>query len=156
MNADGDMAIADRAANDLVIVYDSNYAFTRLSGNMVIDKNGGLVGVARVLRKRIEDRGTQIHWVWIKGHSHHPANDRADKLATQGMFEPLKCRYRFIPPSYLSAAMRFTCPDAAQRAGQYMAWGTPESTLSFPGYPRIGASELEVPQNRLCHFRKYP
>ena len=39
---------AERASNDLVIVYDSNYAFTRLSGDMVIDKNGGLVGVARV------------------------------------------------------------------------------------------------------------
>jgi ribonuclease HI len=64
---------ADKASNDLVIVYDSNYAFTRVSGNMVIDQNGSLVGVARVLRKRIEDRrGTRIHWVWIKGHSHHP------------------------------------------------------------------------------------
>ena len=110
---------AHKASNDLVIVYDSNYAFTRVSGDMVIDQNGGLVGVARVLRKRIEDRGTRIHWVWIKGHSKHPANDRADQLATQGMFEPLKCRYRFIPPSYLHATERFTCAAAALRAGQY-------------------------------------
>jgi ribonuclease HI len=121
---------AERASNDLVIVYDSNYAFTRLSGDMVIDKNGGLVGVARVLRKRIEERGTRVHWVWIKGHSHHPANDRADKLATMGMFEPLKCRYRFIPPSYLTAAMKFTCPDAALRAGQYRP---PQGRISDPG-----------------------
>ena len=68
--------------------------------------------------------------MWIKGHSHHPANDRADKLATQGMFEPLKCRYRFIPPSYLNAAMKFTCPDAAQRAGQYRP---PQGRISDPG-----------------------
>ena len=33
---------------------------------------------------------------------------------------------------------------------------TPESTLSFSGYPRIGASKLELPQNRLCHFQATP
>jgi hypothetical protein len=38
----------------------------------------------------------------------------------------------------------------------FLDLGTPESTLSFSGYPRIGASKLEVPQNRLCHFQGTP
>ena len=32
-----------------------------------------------------------INWIWVKGHSGHPENDRADFLANQGvgMEEPL-------------------------------------------------------------------
>jgi ribonuclease HI len=31
----------------------------------------------------------RIEWHWVKGHSGHPGNDRADKLATQAIKEAL-------------------------------------------------------------------
>jgi len=32
-------------------------------------------------------RGHQVEWRWVKGHSGHPENERADKLANQAMDE---------------------------------------------------------------------
>jgi ribonuclease HI len=34
----------------------------------------------------------QVQWLWVKGHSGHPGNDRADALANQGMREAV-CRH---------------------------------------------------------------
>ncbi|MEE2694383.1 MAG: ribonuclease HI [Pseudomonadota bacterium] len=33
-----------------------------------------------------------VEWEWVKGHSGHPGNERADALARQGMTEPSEFR----------------------------------------------------------------
>ena len=75
-----------------------------------------LVGVARVLLHRVRERGTTLHWVWVKGHCGHIANERADKLATTGMFKPGWRRYRAIPRSYLTANRRYVLAEDEERA----------------------------------------
>ncbi|NQU57673.1 MAG: ribonuclease HI, partial [Rhodospirillales bacterium] len=39
------------------------------------------------LWKRLEQalEGHDVQWHWVKGHSGHPENERADELARQGM-----------------------------------------------------------------------
>ena len=60
-------------------------------------------------------------------------------------------RLQFLPGTPASTCLGPRHP----RIDFIIAQGTPESTLSFRGYPRIGAYEL-VPQNRLCDSRRYP
>ena len=48
-------------------------------------ENQALISVGRELRKLVENNGTNIHWVKVKGHSGDAVNDSADELATVGM-----------------------------------------------------------------------
>ena len=41
--------------------------------------------MGRELRKLVENNGTNLHWVKVKGHSGDVINDRADELASVGM-----------------------------------------------------------------------
>ena len=41
--------------------------------------------MGRELRKLVENNGTTLHWVKVKGHSGDVINDRADELATTWM-----------------------------------------------------------------------
>ena len=90
--------------------------YKKLTGTEPVNKNGALVGVARVLLHRVRERGTTLHWVWVKGHCGHIANERADKLATTGMFKPRWRRYRVIPRSYLTANRRYVLAEDEERA----------------------------------------
>jgi ribonuclease HI len=37
-------------------------------------------------------RHLEVDWLWVKGHAGHPENERADRLAVQGMREALEAR----------------------------------------------------------------
>jgi ribonuclease HI len=46
------------------------------------------------LWQRLDDaiRCHDVQWHWIKGHAGHPDNERADRLASQGLAEALRSR----------------------------------------------------------------
>ena len=48
-------------------------------------ENQAMISVGRELRKLVENNGTNLHWVKVKGHSGDVINDRADELASVGM-----------------------------------------------------------------------
>ena len=64
-----------------------------------------MISVGRELRKLVENNGTNLHWVKVKGHSGDVINDRADELASVGMHgkdkqgrtrKPRQLKYRQI------------------------------------------------------------
>ena len=99
------------------IVYDSDYAYRAITGTKPINKNGALVGVARVLYHRVQWR-TKVNWAWCKGHSGHPANERADKLATLAMRQKGMWRFRFIPPEGIGQGGGAHTSDLGALGGQ--------------------------------------
>ncbi|MBC7214342.1 MAG: ribonuclease HI [Burkholderiaceae bacterium] len=40
----------------------------------------------------VRERGHHIEWRWVRGHSGHPGNERADALANQGVAQVLERR----------------------------------------------------------------
>ncbi|MDF1482555.1 ribonuclease HI [Extensimonas sp. H3M7-6] len=40
----------------------------------------------------VRERGHRIEWRWVRGHSGHPGNERADALANQGVAQVLERR----------------------------------------------------------------
>ena len=60
---------------------DSSYAFGLLSQGWKAKKNRDLVNDLRRQISRFKD----IRFIKVKGHSGHPQNERADKLATQAI-----------------------------------------------------------------------
>ena len=48
-------------------------------------ENQAIISVGRELRRLVEQNGTVLHWVKVKGHSADTINDKADELATIGM-----------------------------------------------------------------------
>lgn len=107
--------LAGPRSDYIIIVYDSQTAASKVRGTGPVNKYGGLVGVTRVLLDRVQQRGTVVHWVWVKGHCGHPANERADGLATQGMYQEGMRRYRIIPPGHMTARCRYTSAGLRRR-----------------------------------------
>ncbi len=76
---------------------DSSYVQKGISEWMVGWKKRGWKTAARKPVKNVDlwqqlDKATQGHdiqWLWVKGHSGHPENERADELANQGVDELL-------------------------------------------------------------------
>lgn len=81
----------------ITIITDSSYVKDGITKWIIAWKKNGWKTAAKKsvkneeLWKRLEN-ATQIHdvsWEWIKGHAGHLENERADKLARNGM-EPFK------------------------------------------------------------------
>ena len=83
--------------NKLTIVTDSNYVKDGITKWIHGWKKNGWRNSAKKPVKNAElwqrlDEATRRHditWEWIRGHTGHPENERADELARQGM-EPYK------------------------------------------------------------------
>jgi ribonuclease HI len=81
----------------LTIVTDSNYVKDGITKWIHGWKKNGWRNAAKKPVKNAElwqrlDEATRRHditWEWIRGHTGHPENERADELARQGM-EPFK------------------------------------------------------------------
>lgn len=81
----------------LTIVTDSSYVKDGITKWIFGWKKNGWRNAARKPVKNAElwqrlDEATRRHditWEWIRGHTGHPENERADELARQGM-EPFK------------------------------------------------------------------
>ena len=90
----------------VAIYYDAETDAAMLSNDIgEPTENQALISVGRELRKLVENNGTNIHWVKVKGHSGDAVNDRADELATVGMHgkdeqgrtrKPRQLKYRQI------------------------------------------------------------
>jgi ribonuclease HI len=125
------------------IVYDSDYAYRAITGTKPINKNGALVGVARVLYHRVQWR-TKVNWAWCKGHSGHPANERADKLATLAMRKKGMWRFRFIPPSFMAATKKYEDSDDEDQFGEV----DDVPPVQYTDMPRDSDEDCRPPQGR--------
>ena len=86
---------------------DSNYVKGGVTGWIHGWKRNGWKTSDRKPVKNVElwqalDTATQRHsvsWHWVKGHAGHDLNERADRLANEGMapFKPVKTE-RYLPP----------------------------------------------------------
>ena len=62
-------------------------------------ENQAIISVGRELRRLVEQNGTILHLVKVKGHSEDVINDKADELATDGMHKyrvPRQLKYKQI------------------------------------------------------------
>ena len=75
------------------IVTDSTYVKDGITSWMANWKRNGWKTAAKKPVKNedlwreldAENAAHQVEWAWVKGHSGHPENDRADELARRGM-----------------------------------------------------------------------
>ena len=82
-----------RTPSDITIVTDSTYLRDGITGWIHGWKRNGWKTAAKKpvknddLWKRLDaaTEGHAIEWVWVKGHSGNPGNERADALANAGM-----------------------------------------------------------------------
>lgn len=87
---------------------DSNYVKGGITGWLSGWKKNGWRTSDRKPVKNVElwqalDAATQRHtvsWHWVKGHSGHDLNERADQLANEGMapFKPQRAPEGLVPP----------------------------------------------------------
>jgi len=92
----------DRPAT-VTVVTDSNYVKGGVTGWIFGWKKNGWKTAARKPVKNVDlwqrldlaQARHQVVWEWVKGHSGHPENERADELARSGM-SPFKTAPRTI------------------------------------------------------------
>eukprot|EP01050_Picozoa_sp_SAG11_P002236 SAG11_NODE_110_length_16199_cov_18.081180_1_plen_282_part_00 len=85
----------DESNTPAAMLFDSCYAANMITGRWQPNKNIALISWAwRLLKEVTEDKGRQIHWVHVKGHSEDGGNDRADELVQWGKIEGPYCRLR--------------------------------------------------------------
>ena len=70
----------------MIMVYDSQYTkdqctAPRPPGRARWAKNATVIAVCRRLMQATTERGTDVRWVKVKGHSDHEGNDAADTWA---------------------------------------------------------------------------
>ncbi len=78
---------------ELTVYTDSKYVLDGISGWLVSwKKNGWKTATKKPVKnidlwRELDDlvASFQIDWVWVKGHSGNPGNDRADQLANKGI-----------------------------------------------------------------------
>ncbi|MHA7878344.1 MAG: ribonuclease HI [Saccharospirillum sp.] len=89
-------------ACDVAVYTDSQYLRKGVLEWMVGWKRNGWKTAARApvknqdLWQRLDEQLArhQIEWHWVKGHSGHPGNERADALANRGTDEVLQLKQR--------------------------------------------------------------
>ena len=67
----------------ITVLYDSKYAANMIRGTWTPRHNRALINTCQELYQQIRQI-YQISWKWIRGHTHHPGNDEADRLANIG------------------------------------------------------------------------
>ena len=74
---------------------DSNYVKQGITEWIIKWKSNGFINAKKIpvlnsdLWKQLDELASihQVEWYWIKGHSGHPGNERADALANKGVDE---------------------------------------------------------------------
>ena len=82
----------------VIIHTDSNYVFKGITSwiNLWLKKNWLNAQKKPVLNQDLWKRllmasePHQIEWKWVKGHAHHPENERCDRLAKQAIEKKVK------------------------------------------------------------------
>lgn len=78
---------------DVVLTTDSQYVMKGINEWMANWKKRGWKTASKAPVKNVDlwqeldkaIQGHKIEWVWVRGHTGHPGNERADKLANRGV-----------------------------------------------------------------------
>jgi ribonuclease HI len=89
-----------RGRQEVVITTDSQYVMKGITEWLADWKRRGWKTAARKpvknadLWQRLDElaQGHDVRWQWVRGHSGHPENERADELANLGIDEQLPAR----------------------------------------------------------------